>query len=122
MLDEVNNMKLVEITPDNYKQARALALHPEQENFVAPVIESLADAYVFKAAEFRLAVHEEQVIGYTVIFPFEADGKQVVNIVRMMIDKGWQGQGFGRKLLQTVLDRIAHLRPCARPHPYLSTS
>ncbi len=104
-------MQIVEITPDNYKQARALSVSAEQIDFVAPVEASLADAFVYKGAQFRLAQHDEQIIGYTLVYPFEGDGQQIVNIIRLMIDQQWQGQGFGRKLLQAVLTWVLTFDP-----------
>ncbi len=104
-------MKLVEITPENYQAAEAMSVKPEQADFVATVIESLADVFVYKTPEFRLAVHDGHVIGYAVIVLRERDGKPCVTILRMMIDQKWQGQGFGRKLLNLTCDWIRERHP-----------
>lgn len=104
-------MKLVEITPENYQAAEAMSVKPEQSDFVATVIESLADVFVYKTPEFRLAVHDETVIGYAVIVLRERDGKPCVTIMRMMIDQNWQGKGFGRKLLSLTFDWIRERHP-----------
>ncbi|GAA3892282.1 hypothetical protein GCM10022207_69960 [Streptomyces lannensis] len=41
-----STLRLEEITPDNLDAAIGLRVHPEQEHLVAPVVKSLAEAYV----------------------------------------------------------------------------
>jgi hypothetical protein len=40
------SLRLVPITPANIEAAIAVKVHPDQERFVAPVVQSLAEAYV----------------------------------------------------------------------------
>lgn len=74
-------------------------------DFVASLTQTLADAHVFKASTFKL-IYTDQVIGYTLIYPFEKEGLKYVNIVRLAIDKDHQGQGLGKKALYEIIDWI----------------
>ena len=99
------------ITPLNYEQARQLSVFAHQERFVASIEKTLADAYVWSGALFRLAFEDDRAVGFVLVFPFEDDGESVVNIVRLMIDKERQGRGLGRELLAVTLDWIESFEP-----------
>lgn len=105
------DLELVEISPDNYERAVELSVRPEQEGLVATVRKSRADASVYPQSLLRLAFLDEVPVGYLLLFPFESDRGRCVNIVRLMIDQRYQGQGLGRKLLTTALDWIKMLEP-----------
>ena len=106
-----NLITLTPITPENYKLALTLSVCPDQHDLVATVQQSLADAYVYKEAEFRLAFSADQLVGYLLIFPYQSGEQQYVNIVRLMIDHRYQGQGLGRSLLDAALRWIQTLSP-----------
>ena len=82
-----------------------------QEKFVASIEKTLADAYVWSDALFRLAFEGDRAVGFILVFPFEDDGANVVNIVRLMIDKERQGRGLGRALLAATLEWIKSFEP-----------
>ena len=102
---------LQEITPDNHAIARKMAVHPEQERLVASIDKTLADAFVWKEAIFRVATDGQTPIGYVFVFPFDDDGKHIVNIVRMMIDAERQGKGWGRQLLDETIKWVSTFTP-----------
>ena len=104
-------IELREISSDNYQDALTLSVRADQTNLVAPLTKSLADAYVYPESTFRLAYDGEQVIGYLLVFPYESEGVSCVNIVRLMIDQRFQGQGFGRALLDSAIELIEELHP-----------
>ena len=104
-------LKLRNITPLNHEQARQLSVFAHQEKFVASIEKTLADAYVWSDALFRLAFEDDHAVGFILVFPFEDDGANVVNIVRLMIDKEHQGRGLGRELLAATLDWIKSFEP-----------
>ncbi len=99
------------ITPDNHAAARELSVHPHQTRWVATIDKSLADAYVYKDALFRIAFKDNVPIGYVLIYPFDKEERRVVNIVRLMIDAGLQGKGLGRALLNQTMSWISTLAP-----------
>jgi diamine N-acetyltransferase len=104
-------IELHPITPDNHGPARKLAVHPHQEHLIATVDKSLADAYVYRDAVFRIAYEEDVPVGFVLVFPFDRDGKRIVNIARLMIDAGHQGRGLGRALLETTLAWVDSFDP-----------
>lgn len=99
-------MELLHITPKNYDLAKMITVKPEQQNFVASIKDTLADAYVYKASEFRLVKAEEDFIGYVLVCPFSERGEKFVNIVRLVIDENHQGKGHGRQLLKDTIQWI----------------
>ncbi len=104
-------IELHPITPENYSEALELSVLPEQQAFVAGILKTLADAYVWHDSLFRLAFEGDVVVGYLLVFPFEREGKRIVNIVRLMIDARYQGKGLGSDLLETAIDWISRFEP-----------
>ena len=111
MADSTSSLALVPISPENYQLALSLSVRPDQEDLVAPVQKSLADAYVYPDARFRLAFLDDIPVGYVLLFPFDSDRGRTVNVVRLMIDQHFQAQGLGRKLLGACLDWIRTFEP-----------
>jgi RimJ/RimL family protein N-acetyltransferase len=97
---------------ENHTEARGLSPAADQMHLIASVTESLADAYVWKDAQTRVARNQDGVlIGFVMIFPFELDEEPVLNIVRLLVDQDHQGAGAGRELLDATLRWIASLEP-----------
>ncbi len=104
---------LAPLTPENHEAVRALAVRPDQRHLVASVDKSLADAYVWRAAQCRGAFHDDAAVGFVMIFPYEVEGERLVNIVRLLVDASRQGQGLGRALLADTIAWIQALQPPA---------
>ena len=104
-------LTLMPVTSDNYDAALELGVAPDQQRFVAPIVKSLADSAVWVDARLRVARHDDVLIGYMMIFPFDRDGEKLVNIVRLMIDQRFQGRGLGRKLLIATLEETVFYAP-----------
>lgn len=105
-------MKLIEITPDNHHEARKIKVKEEQDHFVASIQNTLCDAYIFKESVFKLISTEERIVGYTLIYPHDHEGKKRVNIVRLAIDQKDQGKGYGKVALKMIIDWIKKDYPC----------
>ncbi|MEL6269486.1 MAG: GNAT family N-acetyltransferase [Chloroflexota bacterium] len=110
-------MTTVELRPidrDNYRQATALTVAPEQENYVAPNLNSLADAYVwYDIARCDGIFAGEEMVGFTMYTkkPTES-GKWI--IVRYMIDHRQQGKGYGRAGLNKLIEQFKAQLGCDR--------
>ena len=104
-------MDLQPITEQNHAAARKMSVRADQSQFVATIDKSLADAYVYSDSIFRLAISDGTPAGYVLIYPFDRDGKRIVNIVRLMIDARFQGKGLGRSLLTKTLAFVGALSP-----------
>src|ERR1044071_6248502 len=100
-------MRLEKITPGNYQAALALAVRPDQEDLVAPVVKSLAEAYVFPAHAWpRLIYDGDRLAGFVMGFldiPWGDDPEDLRSgLWRLNIAAGQQGQGSGRLAVEAV--------------------
>jgi diamine N-acetyltransferase len=101
----------------NYRECIALSVAPEQETFIASNRQSLADAYVFRDSAEPFAVYaDEQMVGFAMLFPLaEATPRYPLPpdatlrgyvLVRLMIDDGFQGRGYGRDALEAIVENV----------------
>src|SRR4051794_11774824 len=91
-------LRLEELSPDNLRGLRDLRLAPGQEAFVAPVLESIAEAYVTPTAWPRAIVGDGRVVGF-VMANWDADNELEAfraGIWRLNVDESVQGLGVGR--------------------------
>jgi diamine N-acetyltransferase len=110
-------ISLREIDSTNYRECIALSVAPGQEHFVASNVQSLADAYVYPDAEpYALYDEADEMVGFALLFPLPeggpADsvppGAALVGyiLVRLMIDSGFQGRGYGRAAVDAIVERV----------------
>ena len=100
------NLKLAELTPDNLGAAVGLTLKPGQEDFVAPVVQSIAEAYVTPTAWPRVVVDGDRVVGF-VMANFEPDNELEefrCGIWRLNVATDAQGTGVGRFAVEAVAE------------------
>lgn len=95
-----------EITSDNYSQVLNLKITPEQEaaKFVSPVVRSLADAWFYRdeGIAYPKAVYEDEDLVGFIMYELDTEEQQVF-IWRFLIDQRYQGKGYGRQTIETVL-------------------
>lgn len=125
----MENITLEKITYKNYiKVIWGLSVYRNQKSFVASNNNSLAEAYVAItngaiALPFAICKNNKPIgflmIGYSVgDEDFEGEDPEFIEMARksyciwrFMIDKHYQGKGYGRKAMQLALDYIRTL-PC----------
>ncbi|MFJ9682581.1 GNAT family N-acetyltransferase [Streptomyces sp. NPDC101194] len=106
-----SSLHLQEITPDNFETAIDLRVRPDQEHLVAPVMKSLAEAYVHTAVAWpRLICDDDEAVGFLMAF-FDIDwtGKGTdfrSGLWRLNIAAGKQGRGYGRFAVESVATEI----------------
>ena len=105
------------IDSSNYRECIELSVAPDQQRFVAPNLQSLADAYVWREAAEPFAVYsDDEMVGFALLFPL-ADGGDDDSIpepgtergyilVRLMVDGRFQGRGYGRAALDAIIELI----------------
>lgn len=106
-------LRLEKITPGNFDAAIGVRVRPDQEHLVAPVVKSLAEAYVHpKTAWPRLILDGDRAVGFLMAF-FDADfagdgaGKDLRSgLWRLNIAAGEQGRGYGRFAVSAVAAEI----------------
>lgn len=103
----MSELTLEPVTPENYEAVIALKVADHQQDFVAPTLRSLADAYVYKSALTRAARVGDDIVGFALIIPEQPTAL----IVRLLIDARFQRLGHGRALVAAIIDWIAALEP-----------
>ena len=100
----MGDLRVAELSPDNLRAAVTLALRPGQEKFVAPVVESIAEAYVNPTAWPRVVLDGDEVVGF-VMANFDPDNELEdlrCGIWRLNVAGTAQGRGVGRFAVDTV--------------------
>lgn len=100
------SVTLRDITGDNYFQVLDLKISPEQEaaKFVSPVVRSLADAWFYReeGITYPKAIYaKDDLVGF-IMYDLDTEEQQVF-IWRFLIDQRYQGKGYGRQTIETVL-------------------
>ena len=93
------------VDQSNYRECIDLTVAPDQERFVASNLQSLADAYVYRDGAEPYAVYsEDEMIGFVLLYPL--DERRGFIIVRLMIDRRFQGRGYGRGALEAIIELL----------------
>ncbi|MEU2438996.1 GNAT family N-acetyltransferase [Streptomyces rubradiris] len=104
--------RLEVVTPRNFETAVALRVRPDQEHAVAPVVRSLAEAYVHPdgVAWPRLITDDGRAVGFVMAFfdiDWHGDGSLYRSgLWRLNIAAGEQGRGYGRFAVDAVATEI----------------
>jgi diamine N-acetyltransferase len=114
------------VTPENVRAACELKLRPGQEDLVAPVAVSLAEAYVMPDFAWPRLIYEGgRLVGFLMAaFAPEHDNALFHSYLwRLNIGAGHQGKGYGKfaveALCQEALRREQHrLTVCYRPYEH----
>jgi diamine N-acetyltransferase len=92
-------LRLEPVTQENVRAACMLKLRADQDDLVAPVAWSLADAYTMPDVAWpRLIYDGDQLVGF-IMAAFAAEDKNPLfhsYLWRLNIDAGHQGKGYGR--------------------------
>ena len=85
-------MKFTEIEPQNYRQACALSVKPQQQGYLSSAPMILARAYAFRQqnSQVWLIEAEEEAVG--IIMIREADQGQTIVLDQFFIDQCFQGR------------------------------
>jgi diamine N-acetyltransferase len=98
------------LTRDNLWDVVDLKLHPGQENFVAPNIDSITNAYV-EPTFVPLAIYAgDELVGFAMYGQHPETGAWWV--IRLMIDRDYQGKGYGRAAMQAVIAEMTEKVGC----------
>ncbi|MDO3412470.1 GNAT family N-acetyltransferase [Saccharibacillus sp. CPCC 101409] len=107
---------LRKITLDNRRQIFNLEVAEDQQSFVASNLSSVASCYVLLtngSRPFPFAIYaDEEPVGFVMIIHGDT-GYELPSIVddsycimRLMIDKRYQGRGYGREAMTKILEFI----------------
>jgi len=107
---------LGEVGDDNVQAVIDLSVSPDQSQFVAPNVKSLAQAFATTKVWVRAVYADDDLVGF-VMLSDDAD-KPRYYLWRFMIDQRYQGLGYGRQAM-TLVHQYVRSRP-AGDRIYLS--
>jgi diamine N-acetyltransferase len=120
MADPAAELHLREITADNQADIEALVVTEEQSHYVGSVAQSIVEAAATPDARpwYRAVYAGDRPVGFVMI----SDGITVDDpsylgpyyLWRLLIDKRYQGQGFGAATIRLIVDHLVRTRPDAR--------
>jgi diamine N-acetyltransferase len=99
--------RLTQVTRENFREACALQVKPEQEGVVASVTESLAAAYVGRDVAWpRLIYDGDQLVGFIMACFDPAAEAELYRcfLWRLNIAADMQGMGYGRFAVDALCD------------------
>lgn len=112
-------LSLKKITWKNLDEVIYLSVKPEQNDFIADNIYGIAQSYVALSSgedPYPFAVYNYDVCVGFVFMAYEEKGdidedgdvaeETNFHIIRLMIDKNYQGKGYGRELVKLCIDWI----------------
>ncbi|MEF9904719.1 GNAT family N-acetyltransferase [Streptomyces sp. P9-A2] len=111
-MTKTTSPRLEELTPKNLDAALGIRVRPDQEFAVAPVVKSLAEAYVHSGSAWpRLIVDGDRAVGFLMAFldiDWHEDGGSLVRsgLWRLNIAAEEQGKGYGRFAVESVAAEI----------------
>ncbi|GGA71637.1 GNAT family N-acetyltransferase [Ornithinibacillus halotolerans] len=93
------------ITDTNEKQVRKIELRQEQEHFIETVAECLEEASIYKEWHPVAIYYDEHIIGFAMYGSFGPNKDTWID--RIMIDKRFQGKGYGRMAMERLIPIVA---------------
>lgn len=104
------DVELRGVTAENRHAIADLELAPDQKNLVASNAESLAETRTDPDARPRAVYAGERLVGFLMYDPGEpSDDPREALIYRFMIDRRYQGEGYGRAALAKAIAEIRAL-------------
>src|SRR5699024_7317921 len=102
-------VEFVKIDEDNYESVLRLKVTDEQNEgkFIAPNVRSIADAYLYREAGdvFPYAVQDGDKVVGCILLDEDEEEKELM-IRRMMVDKNYQGQGYGKAIEEKDMEEV----------------
>ena len=100
-------ISLKEVDKTNWIDCVRLSLHPEQENFVASNSDTIAESKFETHHQVRAIYNDDTVIGLlSYCHEDEPLDLTLYWLFRFMIDKQYQGQGYGHKALELAVGEM----------------
>ena len=103
---------LRDLTRSNWKKCVKLRVHKHQKGLVATNLYSIAQSKVMPTFWPKAAYYKEKMVGF-VMFGLHPDDSEYW-IMRLMVDRKYQGLGYGRAIMQEVLSILRETFDCQR--------
>lgn len=108
-----------EVTEDNWRAVANLKLHEGQVGNLAPNIWSLCEAHYSEDAWVRAIYADDTLVGMLMMAIW--DPEEAYYIWRLMIDKRFQGLGYGRRAVDFAIKHVQTHNPNAKQLGVMST-
>ncbi len=104
------------VTRDNFEECCDLEVSKNQQEFVSSNVFSLAESKFFP--EFvPIAIYAgETMVGFLMYGRDELDGELVWTLLRLMVDRQYQGKGYGRAALELFIEQMRLKPDCKALH------
>lgn len=102
---------LREITMESFRPCIRLEVDESQKGYVASNVYSLAEAKADGVSQPRGIYAGEELVGF-IMYDFEPREDRGY-ITRLMVDRAYQGNGYGRAAMQQVIDLFKGNPDCA---------
>ncbi|GAA0077752.1 GNAT family N-acetyltransferase [Clostridium sp. CTA-5] len=109
-------IELRKITEDNFDECIKLEPKEEQKGYVASNICSLAQAYVALSNNecvMTYSIYENDIMVGFIMLSYDEGDEKAYWICRLMIDKQYQGNGYGKKAMTKAIEVIRTF-PCGK--------
>jgi len=103
----MTEITLREINKQNFRAIFRLRVRKNQEQFVAPNVQSIAEAHFSDKAWFRAIYADDEPVGFVMLLIAPDEAKY--HLERFMIDARHQSCGYGRRSLELVIDYVYSL-------------
>jgi diamine N-acetyltransferase len=99
-----SRVSLREVTEETLRSILDLQVAPDQRQFVADNARSIAQAHFSKHAWFRAIYDDETPVGFLMLE--DQPEKPEYFLWRLMIDARYQGNGFGRRAVELLIEYV----------------
>lgn len=105
------NIKLVEVTEENWLEIAKLDLREEQKGFLAPPIGIIARGYVYRECHGRVwgIANGNQMVGVALVRD-QNEEPRCYDLQQFMIDQRFQRRGYGAEALRQILSVLKQER------------
>ena len=114
----MNNIILIDVTANNWKEICCLNPGKEGREFVASNSVSIAQSVFENGWKIKGIQADDILIGFT-MYGF-SDELKAYELCRFMIDQHFQGNGYGKRALQVIIAEMFNTYQCDKI--YLSTA
>jgi len=98
------------LVKDNWIECIGLKVRPEQQDFVATNLYSIAQSKADQSLIPMAIYNSEVMVGFTMYGRDPEDGRYW--IVRLMIDERYQGNGYGKQAMYKVIALLKQEEDC----------
>ncbi len=105
--EEISMIRLTDITEENWLEVASLSVREDQERFLAPAAGIIARGYVYRDCNARVIVieNDDTIVGVALVREF-TDEPLGYDLQQFMIDRRYQGRGYGSEALRLILDEL----------------